>query len=338
MKKLSIILGLLVTALLLVAWSPSPALSGVTGSHRNDDDTSKLVVVNKTKEKLTLTLEGTATWTVRIPTGRSSYEVLPGRYTYSFEACGVTETGSINLNDDETLKIPDCPEISTASFRVNNRTKDRVSITLQGVESYTLNAKADGKTNFINLVPGIYSYSIDACGLTWRGVVNLNDDTNDVIKIQECLKEKTSEITIRNKTTEKVTVALSGVNEFEFSVNSDRKKNFEVNRGVYGYAYEACNEKAIGVMNLVSDDTLKIVECVPQKSLGVLSINNRTVELITVRLLGAGGSYSFTASTGFNSGNDVVKGVYTYSFEACGGTHTGKIRVGNHETLKIRPC
>jgi hypothetical protein len=331
---------------LLVAWSPSPALSGTTASHDNDDE-SRISIKNKTKERITLTLkeitltplQTAETYEFRVPAGKSSHRVKAASYTYSFDACGIVETGSINLKDDEELKILDCPELDTASVRVNNRTKDRLSLNLKGAESYVLNAKADGKTNFINLVPGVYSYSVDACGATLVGTVNLRDTDKDVvIKIQQCPDEKTSKLTVRNKTTQKVTVDLSGTDDFEFSVNSDRKRNFEVTRGVYGYAYEACGELASGVMNLIGDDTLKIVECEPEKYQGELSVNNRTIDLVTVVLSGPGGRYAFDAPTGFNSGFDVVKGIYTYSFEACGGAHTGKIKIGNHETLKIRPC
>ena len=55
--------------------------------------TYKLVLNNKTGQAVTVTLTGPATYTFTLQPGKTSQDVKPGKYRYSYQACAGGEEG-----------------------------------------------------------------------------------------------------------------------------------------------------------------------------------------------------------------------------------------------------
>lgn len=74
-------------------------------------DTASIRVQNKTGSQVRIVFTGPATYRFNLSTGKSTIELVVGIYRYSYEACGGTRTGKINLKKQGTsLALPKCPK------------------------------------------------------------------------------------------------------------------------------------------------------------------------------------------------------------------------------------
>lgn len=81
-------------------------------------DTASIRIQNKTGAQVSLTFTGVATYRFNVSTGKSTIEMIVGQYRYSYEACGETRTGKLNLKAQGTsLALPKCPNKNQSQGR-----------------------------------------------------------------------------------------------------------------------------------------------------------------------------------------------------------------------------
>jgi hypothetical protein len=161
MKKANLIVAFVLIALLVSIWS-TPVLAG-------EREGAKLVIDNKTGAVLTVELTGPRSYTFTAAPGKSQNPVEPGKYRYSYKACGATKTGSLTISaKGGKLAIAKCV---MAGVTILNDTGSTLYINLNGpaVFNFTLGT---GKTK-ISVIKGKYNYSVSgSCG-SKSGVINL---------------------------------------------------------------------------------------------------------------------------------------------------------------------
>lgn len=121
---------------------------------------------NKTGGSVVIILTGPATVYLTLNTGKTKSELIPGRYNYSYFACGITNTGIFKVKPGATLALPKCKKgggaANEAKQKITNNTGGTLTIVLSGPKNYTFYV-ATGKQQ-ISLLKGKYNYTIYGCG------------------------------------------------------------------------------------------------------------------------------------------------------------------------------
>lgn len=163
-KKLLILL--VITSLLLTAFIPVPfTAQDVVGQAQSG--TRQLVINNKTGEKFNLVLKGPATYNFMLKAGKQNVSILPGKYKYTYTACGGEKKGTLEFKkDNQVLVLAACKVKNAEKGKVNitiqNNTHAYMTLNLVGPETYRFSLKA-GKT-VITVAKGKYQYTATGCG------------------------------------------------------------------------------------------------------------------------------------------------------------------------------
>ena len=159
MKANRALILILLVSLMVSAWF-TPALAAGSGG---------LTVDNKTGATVTITLNGAGSYTIRAVPGKSSTAVTPGKYKFSYKACGATKTGNIAvLANGAKLAIAKCV---MANVTIQNDTGGNVSLSLNGPASYFFTL-ATGRTK-ITAIKGKYDYRLAGICGSKTGTINL---------------------------------------------------------------------------------------------------------------------------------------------------------------------
>lgn len=114
-----------------------------------------------------------------------------------------------------------------------------------------------------------------------------------------------------------------------------------VEEGTYKYSYTACGEKVSGEITVNSSlQWLVIPPCAAPLEYAKFVVSSRIPSQVTVKLTGPE-SYDLAISPLENNRFlSLAVGNYAYSYEACGGTYGGEIRIPKNGTgnLVIYPC
>ena len=130
--------------------------------------TYKLVLNNKTGQVVTVTLIGPATYTFTLQPGKTSQDVKPGKYRYSYEACEGKKSGTVEVKKNGTLlTLAACPKNKKTGsgevpVKIKNDTGATVWLSLTGPATYSFTL-APGRST-ITVLKGKYSYKIYGCG------------------------------------------------------------------------------------------------------------------------------------------------------------------------------
>jgi hypothetical protein len=157
---------LLLVAALVLAWTLPPdhtlaarqtdtldvSLEAATAA----SGTVRLTVNNKTGAVLaTLTLTGPKTYVFyNVPTGRSIYEVIKGKYRLTYKACGANRSKILNIQSNLKFNTVSCP---VARIRVVNETGGTLILVLNGPASYRF-ALPPGNTVIV-VLKGTYQFT-----------------------------------------------------------------------------------------------------------------------------------------------------------------------------------
>lgn len=158
-----------VLALVMLGSAVAPAYAGEKAS----SDTVQVQIQNKTGSDVTLTLTGPATYYLHLKTGKNKADVLPGNYSYSYQACGKTNTGKFNVKKNGgNLTLPKCANSSgkvagEVKVTIKNYTGGSITIYLTGPQSYVFNF-ASG-TSKMYVTAGTYNYTVYGCGTSITG-------------------------------------------------------------------------------------------------------------------------------------------------------------------------
>lgn len=175
MRSFRSIVSILLAVCLLGA-TVAPALAA---------DTVKVQFQNKTGSQVTLRLSGPASYTLNLSTGKTNAEVVPGKYTYSYNACdGQTFKGNFNARKaGATLNLPKCKKDNSSGggggeikVTIKNSTGGALTLYLSGPAAYSFTF-GSGNTK-ISIVPGKYTYSAYGCGSSATGTRNLKGGGN----------------------------------------------------------------------------------------------------------------------------------------------------------------
>lgn len=155
-------------ALVLVGTSVVP----VQAASIEAKDTVQVQFQNKTGDSVRLTLTGPATRSLTLSTGKTKADLAPGRYNYSYEACGKTNTGVFKaLKNGDTLVLAKCKGDNggggTVKVVIKNNTGGNITIYLTGPQSYTFNFPTGSSR--MEVVPGKYTYTVYGCGSSITG-------------------------------------------------------------------------------------------------------------------------------------------------------------------------
>ncbi|TAK13775.1 MAG: hypothetical protein EPO32_04170 [Anaerolineae bacterium] len=151
--------------------------AAATGSTAGTN-TIQVRINNRTGVKLWITLRGPATYTLEMLSGLNKILVAKGTYTYSYEACGKTNTGTFKATSPNVeLKLPPCTVVGsdgekaqTLRLKIQNDTGANMTLYLYGPANYTFTITPG--VNQVYVVKGTYTYyNYTACGYTSGTIV-----------------------------------------------------------------------------------------------------------------------------------------------------------------------
>jgi hypothetical protein len=167
--KLRIVVAILLTALVITAWMPAPTHWSAKSNLTVQTATAlQLIVNNKTGEKFNLVMKGPATYNWMLKSGKQTFSVKPGKYTYTYKACGGTEKkGTVEVKkNNQTLVLAVCKQQNktggSSNVNIQNDTGSTVTLILSGPASYRFSL-APGKST-ISVIKGTYQYTAYGCG------------------------------------------------------------------------------------------------------------------------------------------------------------------------------
>jgi hypothetical protein len=159
MYKHKLFILIVLVAFATLSWSPalanSPALAGSPAAAQ----VAKLVITNKTADSLSIRLTGPKNQTLLVPRGKTIVELPPGKYQYSYKACGADKSGTLDLKKSGKLNITACQMVK---IKVFNLTNHNMYLRLTGPVNYNFTL-APGISN-IRVVKGTYNLSLTGCG------------------------------------------------------------------------------------------------------------------------------------------------------------------------------
>jgi hypothetical protein len=237
--------GRLFFAIIILALLISGFMPAKTG-------TVKVVFNNKTAERVRISLTGPATYSFKLPAGKSNQQLLPGRYRYTYTACGVQKRGSVTLNTSgDTFVIDECPRVpltppDTYRVVVDNKTSETVSLLVIRPERFTI-VLQPGKTE-LDLKPGSYGYRYVACQKLHYGGFHADKDGR-VVTLKGCPVSRTSipgvvQVKIKNDTGVPILMKLVGAKTYNFTL-PDGNSWIKVERGRYAYIITGCGGETI---------------------------------------------------------------------------------------------
>ena len=106
MKKTSVAILSILFVFILSTFSPAfgsyEALAAV-------EKPKKLIINNKTEEKLTITFKGDNTYKFNLKPNKNKVELMAGMYSYTFFACGIWQNGTVEITkNNQKIILPDC--------------------------------------------------------------------------------------------------------------------------------------------------------------------------------------------------------------------------------------
>lgn len=130
---------------------------------------SKLQVKSHLSEDVVFELYGYRDYEFDIEPGFNKVNLFSGNYTYSYDACGTTFTGEVNVgkNGDSQIYLHSCEwfqdpvrvygTLNVVSFKIINQASFPIYLTLIGRENYLVTVNPG--VNIYKLVTGSYKYS-----------------------------------------------------------------------------------------------------------------------------------------------------------------------------------
>ncbi len=168
-SKISILI--IIAALLISGWAPMPAswTSQVENTSAQAAATNlKIVINNKTGETISLSLKGAANYNWTVKPGKSTFDLAPGKYKYSYKACNGQKNGTVEVKKNgQVLTLAACKAKGasgggTVGVVIQNDTGGYIRINLTGPATYSFSLGAGKST--INVIKGKYTYTVWGCG------------------------------------------------------------------------------------------------------------------------------------------------------------------------------
>ena len=154
------------------------------------------------------------------------------------------------------------------------------------------------------------------------------------------LAAKTWVLNIHNNTEDTVKITLTGPENYSFDV-APGKYYKEVEEGDYTYKYGACNQKV--EEDITVEDSLQwiiIDPCTAALEYAKFAVDSRIPSPITLKMDGPQSLELQIDPLERNRFISLPVGFYAYSYDACGGTYGGEVRLTKNgkSSLVIYPC
>lgn len=162
---------------------------------------------------------------------------------------------------------------------------------------------------------------------------------------------KTYELTLNNRTTKTLEMALLGPENQIVSLPPFEKTRVDLYPGVYQYSFYDCGQLYVATVNMNKDREIKLTPCSGSNSgatgntggggaspdLITFVLNNKTYKTLTVGLVGVQ-NYSVEVAPGKTS-IDVYKGTYQLSYYDCGKLNIYSVKINKDDSqFKILNC
>jgi len=142
----------------------------------------RLSIINESQFEFSISIYGPEYHYITVPAGASDF-ILVKRdwYKFTMNACNYTETGTLNMNMEQTIHVPICGgrafapvykphHVDVADYikpikaKIRNKTGELVGIYIRTIdEHHFLNIDA-GEIQYVILLKKQYAYSYLACG------------------------------------------------------------------------------------------------------------------------------------------------------------------------------
>jgi hypothetical protein len=148
---------------------------------------TKVSIVNKTGEDVTLTIRGPEKLTVEVNKNTTAREELkPGTYTYRYKACGRTINGTAHVAGPSfTIRLPKCGNPLEVKVTVVNLTNGPFRLVLTGAKASYSFYIPSGTSN-VTVANGGYSFSAFICGDTETGRLKAKPNQNNEWRFAKC--------------------------------------------------------------------------------------------------------------------------------------------------------
>lgn len=155
-----------------------------------------------------------------------------------------------------------------------------------------------------------------------------------VVTVQPVLAAKEYVLLVHNNTEGKVKVNLSGPEKYSFTVDPGWTEKLVV-EGDYEYNFPGCSGKDEGDITVDKDNVVLLIpKCGAPTSYAKFVVDSHLPGTITVTMTGAD-DIALEISLGKNRFPQMVVGYYQYSYDACGQTLGGEIRVTKNGQARL---
>lgn len=149
-------------------------------------------------------------------------------------------------------------------------------------------------------------------------------------------------VKVINRSRESFVLFLRGPENYDFDIPPESSNSGFIVEGEYGYFYEVCGGDFLGEIEVVDDTTkFEIYECNIQPIPTKMVFESHFSDEVKVELIGPLQVDDLTVEQTFNVplGNsrvDMDSGDYIYSYEACGVTISGELKILKNGTTRLR--
>lgn len=152
--------------------------------------------------------------------------------------------------------------------------------------------------------------------------------------VQPAFAANSWDLNIHNNTEDTVKINLKGPKNYSFDAAKGKMLK-TVEEGAYDYNYTACGEKFSGEITVKDDEQWIIIDpCTADLGDAKFVVDSHLDGTVTLKLVGPE-SYDLQVALGTNKFIALAVGWYSYSFEACGSTYTGEVRITKNGSARI---
>jgi hypothetical protein len=252
-------------------------------------------------------------------------DVAEGTYSYTVDAEGyIPQEGVLVVDEDKLVNIILEPEIEpyTVTFNVSDMDEIPIEGAVVSLNGNSNTTNAQGEVIFLEVNPGVYSYTVDADEfIPQQGTVVVDMDKTINITLEPEGQPFTVTFIIKNNQQVNIEGAVVSLNGDTETTNHNGEAIFyEVQPGIYDYTVEATTYITYEGNIVVDEDKIITINLQPENPLYTVTFyvynkDEEPVESVTVTF---NSEVSVTDEGGKAYFSDIEEGNYSYRIEADG--------------------